>query len=372
MARAAEEDGRGPNHGGEHDEEEPPAPLPPQESDSTRYLWRDADADDDARRATAAPSRAGGGGVDADADAASAAAPSPRPRVDFDPWRIEAERAREVRERQRRVPLSQRALVRALLWLHATAALLASSAGAAALLLATGRLLLRHDGGLACYSSADPASLAVCEVATGLGALSALFWAGFVLHFLAEAATAGGLGCGAVRPRYGQMAFEAVMGLAWGAVAAGATARRPEADARGTAFPRARGALAGLAVAAAPLFLLAAACDVALVFLLSVGYDSGALQRAGGIFGVMFTSARGGGGRRRGGAGGPGEEAAAAAAGGAAAAAAAGGAAAAAAGPPLVAAEKAPPGLRWVVWAPVGGAAARPRPQSAGSTFEMF
>jgi hypothetical protein len=337
-------------------DEERPAPSAPeqqqQEEESVHYLWREPQAEQTAAgAATTADAAAAADAADANAADAAAAAP-------FNPWVVEAERERESRARSRRAPLKSRSVVRVLLWAHALIAAVACCTGAAALLLATGFLLRRLDDApgnnkrLHCYASDNPASLTVCEVATGLGALSALAWPAWVVHFLYEAATAGGPPCIAVRPRYAQMALESVLGLAWGATAVGAVSQRSGADAATMPFSGARAALAGLAPAAALLFLGLAAVDAALVFFLSESYHSGALRRDGGIYCVMMTKT-----------GGDGEEEEGHVVG--AAAAGAGTSAA------RTTRRRAPLGLRFVSWAPGGGARA-PAAASVGSSLELF
>lgn len=343
-------------------DEERPAPTSApeqeqrQEEESVHYLWREPQDGQTAAAAGAATADANADAADADAEAA---APSTTPpphhhHPEFNPWILEAERERESRARSRRAPIKSRSVVR-VLWAHALIAAVACCTGAAALLLATGFLLHRLDDPrknnnkrLHCYASSNPTSLTVCEVATGLGALSALAWPAWVVHFLYESATAGGPPCVAVRPRYAQMALESVLGLAWGATAAGAVSQRAGADVAAMPFAGARAALAGLAPAAALLFLGLAAVDAALVFFLSEGYHSGALRRDGGIYCVMMTKT-----------GGDGEEEAVAAA------AAMGG------GGARITRRRAPLGLRFVSWAPGGGARA-PAAASVGSSLELF
>jgi hypothetical protein len=274
---------------------------PPDREEPVQYLWREP--------GVGAVTTTSDGADDADAleSAAPSAVPPPPPRpansrlADFDPWRAEAERERERQDTRRRTPIRARALLRFFLWFQAVGALAACCCGAAALLVTTSLLLRRlprgsgpSGGALHCYASADPASLTICEVATGLGALSAVAWAGWVAHFLYESATAGAPAALAVRPRYTQMALQSVLALAWGATATGAVIKRPEADAAGMPFPGARAALTGLAPTAALLFLALAAADAAIVYFSSEGYYSGALRREGGIYCVMMTTRAGG------------------------------------------------------------------------------
>jgi len=268
-------------------EDQEAADRPPDES--VHYLWRegrgdgaDADADDAAARPATTPDH-----------------PISRASIDFDPWRIEAERERERRETSRRAALTRRGSLRLLLWLHLPLSALACASGATAVLLAAGRLLRlatpsssgSSSPSLECYASSNPrTNLSVCQVSVGLGCVSAIAWPLlYVSLFLGEAALPGMPPFGTVRPRYGQLSFAAVVGLAWGATAAGALAQRSGADAAGLPFAGVRLALGATAALSAVLFLLLAAADVALVFLLSVEYAAGTLQGDnGGIFAVMF------------------------------------------------------------------------------------